>query len=123
MNTRIRESDTGRFATVKNLFSSDGQPAITVGEKDLATFLKEARKAAFERAAAKGKQLLLDAAQATKAGAPAKALATVRQDRYACAAYLAKVNHLPVSANGSRRRSGFSELELMEQFWEEKSKQ
>lgn len=120
MNTRIRESDTGRFATVKNLLGRNGDPAIAVGEKDLQSFLQDARKAAFERAAAKGRQLLLAATQATKDGDAARALAVVRKDQYACAAYLAKANHLPVSAHGSQRRSGFSELELMERFWQEK---
>lgn len=88
--------------------------------KQLADIQAQARKAAFERAATKGERLMLEATQATGAGKLVEALAAVRKDRYACAAYLAKVNGWPLSPRRRGQRSGFSELELMEQFWKEK---
>lgn len=89
--------------------------------QQLAAIQAQARKAAFERAAVRGEQLMLEATQATGKGNPGAALAAVRKDRYACAAYLAKVNRMPVSARQKRQRCGFSELELMEQLWQEKA--
>lgn len=77
---------------------------------------KEARKKAFEDATARGKDLLLQATRATGDGDPRRALAAVRKDRYACACFLAKT----LNRNVQR---GFSELELMEQFWTEKARE
>lgn len=124
--TRIRTND-GRFATIKNLFKGNGQGQTFtidgVGGDDIQAVLKEARRAAFERAVEKGKRLLLEATRVTKQGDPARALETVKADRYACAAYLAREaskrmkRFVRVSSRDPKEPSGFGELELMEQFW------
>lgn len=80
---------------------------------------KRLRKARFERASERGRQLMLNATKATRAGRFADALAEVQRNRYDCAAYIA------AELSKERRRFvrvqvGFSELELMERLWKEK---
>ena len=83
---------------------------------------KRLRKARFERAAEHGRELMLNATKATVEGRLKDALTEIRKDRYACAAYIAselskeRKRFVPV-------RVGFSELELMEQLWEKKSRE
>lgn len=83
---------------------------------------KRLRKAKFERAVERGRKLMLAATKATVEGRLTDALAEVRKDRYACAAYIAselskeRKRFVPI-------RVGFSELELMERLWEEKARE
>lgn len=80
------------------------------------------RKEAHARAVARGRQLMLEATRHTIDHNPVGALLAVRDDREACACYLAQRLGRPVMAPKGKP-SGFSELELMEQFWREKSKE
>lgn len=82
-------------------------------------FEKRLRKAKFDRAVERGMKLMLEATKATVEDRLEDALAAVRKDRYACAAYIADT----LSKERKRFvsiRLGFSELELMEQLWKEK---
>jgi len=119
--TRVR-LNTGRFGTVKNLFSGNGngvQSTIQVGDKDVQTALREARKAAFQKKAVQGRVLMLEATVAIGQKDLASALKAMWKDRYACACYLTQEackrerRFIPVAA-------GFHELELMEDFLTEK---
>lgn len=80
---------------------------------------KRMRKLKFDRAVERGQRLMLTATKATAEGRLKDALSAVRQDRYACAAFIA------AEASKERKRfvpigKGFAELELMEQLWTEK---
>lgn len=80
---------------------------------------KRLRKLKFDKAVERGQRLMLTATKATAEGRLKAALSAVRQDRYACAAFIAD------SLSKERKRFvpikvGFSELELMEQLWQEK---
>lgn len=91
-------------------------------EEALPRVMAEARRRkAHERAVERGRKLMLEATRHTMDHQPEAALRAVSQDREACACYLAQRLGRPVMAPKGRL-SGFSELELMEEFWREKAK-
>lgn len=115
--TRVRLNN-GQFGTVKGLFTGSGKsekPTVQVGDKDVHSFLREAKKANFKKMAAAGRALMLEATIALGHKDSASALRAMRKNRYACACYLAleagkrERRYIPVDA-------GFRELELMEEF-------
>jgi len=80
---------------------------------------KRLRQIKFDKAVERGRALMLAATRATAEGRLTDALSTVRRDRFACAAFIAH------DLSRERKRfvsvkAAFSELELMEQLWEEK---
>lgn len=128
-NTRVRLGN-GRYATTKHLFTGNGKEGavnghtsqVQVGDKNLQDWMKEARKAHFNQAVAKGKSLMLEATKALGTKDSAGALRAMWKDRYACACYL-------TSEKGKREHrfvpisDGFRELELMEEFLMAKAKE
>jgi len=125
VSTRVRLND-GRYGTIKHLFGGNGEgnvaPAtIQVGDKDVRDFLREAKKANFKKNVDLGKSLMLEATKAIGAKNLAGALKAMWKNRYACACYLAD------EASKRERRfapidKGFHELELMENFLEDRIK-
>ena len=89
-------------------------------EEALPRVMAEARRSkSYERAVERGRELMLEATRHTIDHQPEAALRAVSQDREACACYLAQRLRRPVMASKGKK-SGFSELALMEEFWREK---
>lgn len=81
--------------------------------KEIENIRRQAAAAAFNRNAKLGEGFMLEATQHSVVGNAVTALAAVRKDRHACACFLAKSLNCGI-------RDGYTELELMEQFWKEK---
>lgn len=80
------------------------------------------RREAHEKAVARGRRLMLEATRHSINHKSVAAILAVRQNREACACYLAQQLGRPVMAPRGKP-SGFSELGLMEEFWRQKARE